>query len=47
MSSIDDNKRTVQRYFELMSRNDVAALAEIYDDSKRTTRCGSTRKLLR
>jgi uncharacterized protein len=42
MSSIDDNKRTVQRYFELMSRNDVAALAEIYDDSMLLHVAGNT-----
>ena len=33
MGDLDDNKRTVRRYFELLSRNDVAGLLEIYDDS--------------
>jgi ketosteroid isomerase-like protein len=42
MSSVDDNKRTVRRYFDLMSRNDVAGLAEIYDDSMLLHVAGST-----
>ena len=42
MSSIDDNKRTVLRYFELLTRNDIAGLLEIYDESMMLYVAGNT-----
>ena len=33
MVSIDDNKRTVIRYFEILTRNDIPAMMALYDDS--------------
>ena len=42
MSSIDDNKRTVLRYFELLTRNDVAGLMAIYDESMTLHVSGNT-----
>ncbi len=41
-SSIDDNKRTVLRYFELLTRNDVAGLMAIYDESMTLHVSGNT-----
>ena len=35
MSDLEDNKRTVRRYFELLTRNDIAGLLDIYDDAMR------------
>jgi ketosteroid isomerase-like protein len=40
--SVEDNKRTVLRYFELLSRNDVAGLAGIYDDAMALHVAGNT-----
>ena len=42
MSSIDDNKRTVLRYFELLTHNDVAGLMAIYDESMTLHVSGNT-----
>ena len=33
MSSAEENKRTVVRYFDLMTRNDIAGLMDLYDES--------------
>ena len=42
VSSIDDNKRTVLRYFEPPTRNDVAGLMAIYDESMTLHVSGNT-----
>ena len=33
MTDLEDNKRTVRRYFDLLTRNDIPGLMEIYDDA--------------
>ena len=42
MSSIDDNKRSVLRYFELLTRNDVDGLMALYDESMTLHVSGNT-----
>ena len=42
VSSIENNKRTVLRYFELLTRNDIAGLLEIYDESMMLYVAGNT-----
>jgi ketosteroid isomerase-like protein len=39
---LDDNKRTVLRYFELLTRNDVGGLMAIYDESMTLHVSGNT-----
>jgi ketosteroid isomerase-like protein len=33
VSSIEENKRTVVRYFDILTRNDIPAIMALYDDS--------------
>jgi ketosteroid isomerase-like protein len=42
MTTIEHNKQTVLRYFDLMSRNDVRGLEEIYDESMQLHVAGTT-----